>query len=55
VSGLALLLAGFALAMVVLWSIVNDKVPPHGQTTGWLGMRDDRPEEMHRSIPKNKT
>jgi hypothetical protein len=46
-SGLALLVGGFALAVVVFWSIVNDKVPLRGSTSGWLAMRDNGTEDNH--------
>jgi hypothetical protein len=43
-SGIVLLVAGLALAVVVLWSILNDRVLLVGRTTGWLAMRDDETE-----------
>ena len=48
-SGLALLLAGFALAVVVLWSIANDQASLRGRTSGWLAMRDDETEAKRKN------
>jgi hypothetical protein len=42
-------MAGLALAVVVLWSITNDRTSLRGQTGGWLAMRDEGAEAKRKS------
>lgn len=39
-TGIALLFAVGMIAVIVIWSIVNDRIAPDGRTTGLLAMRD---------------
>lgn len=39
-TGIALLLAAGMVVVIVIWSIVNDRVGPGERTTGLLAMRD---------------
>ena len=42
-TGLLLLFAVAIIAMIIFWSIINDRVGPDERTTGLLAMRDEGP------------
>ncbi len=44
-SGLVFLLAALLIAAVVVWSILNDKVPPTGRTRWLFAMKDEEEED----------
>jgi hypothetical protein len=39
------LLSVVGIVIVVVWSVVNDRLPRHGRTRGLLAMRDDEADE----------
>jgi hypothetical protein len=50
-TGIALLFAVGIIAVIVIWSIVNDRVAPDGRTTGLLAMRDAESTRIRSDSP----